>query len=89
MKLGVKTSKSCVLVSMSKRAYNRNGASGFVHTLGVVSNGESVAEVNCTDLVYDRAAEIGQFSEVVLFGEYDTNYRNFKITGIEPLNLKK
>lgn len=89
MKLAMKTSKSCVLVSMSKRAYQRNGSSGFVHTLGVVSNNESVAEVNCTDLVYESALEIGQFSEVVLHGEYDTNYRNFRVTGIEPLNLKK
>lgn len=86
MKLGLK-SESCVLVARNKRDYDRNGQKGCIYTLGIVCGGQ-VAEVSCTDLAYDKSGEIGQYSEILLYGEYDTNYKNFRVTSVQPV-LKK
>lgn len=86
MKLTLK-SDGCVLVARNKKEYDRNGQKGCVYTLGVVCNGQ-VAEVNCTDIAYDKAGEVGQYSEVIMCGEYDTNYKNFRVTAVGPV-IKK
>ena len=87
MKLGLIASMPCVVVTRNAKEYNSNGNKGVIYTLGIVSEGQ-VAELSCTQLAYDKAGELGQYSEVTLFGDYDTNYKNFKIICVESVVKK-
>lgn len=87
MKLPVQTSVGCVLVTRNEKAYESNGKKGVSYTLGVVCEGQ-VAELPCNQLAYDKAGELGQYVQAFLFGEFDTNYKNFKVIHIEKASQK-
>lgn len=87
MKLAMKSSATCVVVTRNAKEYNSNGNKGVSYTLGVVCEGQ-VAELPCTQMAYDKVGELGQYSEIVLFGEFDTNYKNFKVMMVEPVVKK-
>ena len=87
MKLGLSTFMPCVVVTRNSKEYNSNGNKGVTYTLGIVSEGQ-VAEIPCSQMAYDKVGELGQYSEVVLFGDYDTNYKNFKVLMVEAVNKK-
>ena len=87
MKLAIKSEKSCVVVTRNSKEYNSNGKKGVSYSLGIVSEGQ-VADVPCTDIAYNQVGEIGQYSEIILYGEFDTNYKNFKVLMVESVAKK-
>lgn len=87
MKLPVQTSVNCVLVGRKEKEYESNGKKGVSYSLAIVSEGE-VANLPCDRMAYDKAGEFGQYSETCLFGEFDTNYKNFKVFHIEKVSQK-
>ena len=87
MKLGLFSVAPCVVVTRNAKEYNSNGNKGVSYSLGVVSEGQ-VADLPCTQMAYDKAGELGQYSEVVLHGEFDTNYKNFKVVMLESPSKK-
>ena len=84
MKLAMKSSMPCVVVARNAKEYNSNGNKGVSYTLGVVSEGQ-VADLPCSQIAYDKVGELGQYSEIVLYGEFDTNYKNFKVVLVESV----
>lgn len=87
MKLAMKSSMPCIVVTRNAKEYNSNGNKGVSYTLGVVSEGQ-VADLPCSQIAYDKVGELGQYSEIILHGEFDTNYKNFKVVMVEPVAKK-
>lgn len=81
MKLVLNSNKPCVVVARNSKEYNSNGNKGVSYSIGVVSEGQ-VADLPCNQVAYDSVGSLGQYCEVILFGEYDTNYKNFKVTAV-------
>ena len=84
MKLPVKTCIPCLLVGRKAKEYESNGKKGVSYSLAIVCDGE-VANIPCSRMTYDKAGELGQYTETFLYGEYDTNYKSFKADGVEAV----
>lgn len=78
MKLPVQTSTPCLLVGKKAKEYENNGNKGTSYSIAVICEGEAT-NLPCNRDVYDKCAEFGQYAQVYLFGEFDTNYKNFKV----------
>lgn len=87
MKLALKTSMNCVLLTRKEKEYEHNGTKGKSYMLGVECD-DQIAELPCTQMAYDKAGEAGKYSQVVLYGDFDTAYKNFKVSAVEPVAKK-
>lgn len=88
MKLPVTTSMPCVLVGRKEKEYEANGKKGVSYSLALVCDGE-VANLPCNQIAYDKAGEFGEYSKVLLSGEFDTNYKNFKVVLVSGAETAK
>ena len=84
MKLPVQTSEPCLLVGKKAKEYESNGNKGMSYSIAVICEGEA-ANLPCNLTVYEKCTEFGQYAQVLLFGEFDTNYKNFKVVYAEKL----
>lgn len=87
MKLPVQTSTPCLLVGKKAREYEMNGQKGSSYSIAVICEGEAT-NLPCNQQVYDKCGEMGQYAQAYLFGEFDTNYKNFKVVHIEKASQK-
>lgn len=87
MKLPVQTSAPCLLVGKKAKEYEMNGNKGSSYSIAVICEGEAT-NLPCNQQVYDKAGEFGQYAQVYLFGEFDTNYKNFKVVHAEKVEKK-
>lgn len=88
MKLPVRTTIPCLVVGKKAKEYEMNGNKGSSYSLAVICDGEAV-NLPCSQQVYDKVGELGQYAQVTLFGDFDTNYKNFKATAVERVEVKK
>ena len=47
-----------------------------------IKTDSGAGELNCSKEVYDELAKCPEFCEICIAGEFDTNYKNFKVSGI-------
>lgn len=87
MKLPVQTSMSSILVGRKEKPYESNGNKGVSYSLAILCDGE-VANLPCTMEAYNKAGEFGQYAEAILYGEFDTNYKNFKVSMVGKIDKK-
>lgn len=88
MKLPVVTNVPCLLVGRKSKEYEANGRKGISYSLALVCDGE-VANIPCTQIAYDKVGEFGEYVNVLLSGEFDTNYKNFKVLSVSRAEAAK
>lgn len=47
-----------------------------------IKTDNGAGELKCTKSAYDALSNVPEFSEINIAGEFDSNYKNFKINGI-------
>lgn len=79
----IETTFNGLLLSRKAKDYDVNGQKGTSYVLGL-KVGNDIGELPCTKKVYDMIEEysIPDFSKVLLYGEYDSNYKRFRLFDI-------
>lgn len=81
MKIG--TTFNAMLISHKEKKYDVNGQRGTSYSLGI-KIGDEIGELPCTREAYEEVAlgKVDEFSLVVMSGEYDSNYKRFRVLDI-------
>lgn len=85
MKVALMTVEGATFISAKSSEYKKDGRSFCGYKINVESQNGDIAELTATQDAYDAANSIQKYSTVVVYGEYDTNYRNFRITHIDAV----
>lgn len=81
MKIG--STFNAMLISHKEKPYDVNGQKGTSYVLGM-KIGCEIGELPCTKEAYEEVAlgRVQEFSPVVASGEYDSNYKRFRVLDI-------
>lgn len=81
MKLLLANPDDVIYLGRCKVDTNYDGKPGVRYELSLKGS-LAAGNVNCTEEAYQQAANIPEFSKVTLIGNYNSDYRSFKVSSI-------
>lgn len=78
----ITTFNALVINAKSTEYAKKDGTKGLLHSISFDQNGEC-GTVNCTEEVV-KSALSNRLKDCVLEGEYNDQYRNFRILSLKP-----
>lgn len=82
MKLNLVNMSDVIFLGRSMQPTNYDGKPGVRYQL-LVKGEVDAGSLNCTEEAYKMAESIPEFSKVFLMGDYSSDYRSFKVSGIK------